>query len=107
MLDRPKSATALPLADLKSDQCRWPVDAVGRCACSPRGPHGPASETRFCGAPAKAGFAYCEDHAARAVGQGTHAERNAASATLYITRRETIPAEGRGEARSRVSTSKE
>lgn len=49
------SAPLRPLADLKANECRWPVNDAD---------HGEAH--LFCGAPAATGKPYCPDHYQRA-----------------------------------------
>lgn len=47
----PRSADGLPLADLESWQCRWPIGIDDEC-------------TRFCGERAAGNRPYCQAHAA-------------------------------------------
>jgi hypothetical protein len=87
--ERPVAASSpARLTDLKSNQCRWPVDAAGRCDCAPSGPFGHAREQLFCAAVTAPGKAYCEGHMARASGRGTKAEREAIRFARNQARRE-------------------
>lgn len=85
-------ARPLPLLDLRSHHCRWPVDGSGRCDCAPSGPFGAARGQLFCGAQSVTGKPYCAEHMARASGAGTKAERDAIRFARDQDKRETMPA---------------
>jgi len=64
----------LPIADLKPDQCRWPVDTSG----TPRRP-----VHLFCSDKTTPGKSYCAGHERAARGVGTVGERLAAKALRF------------------------
>lgn len=64
----------LPLLDLKSGQCKWPVSQD--------------APFLFCAAPVEPGAPYCPHHVLWSIGQGTMSERSAIAFAARQSRRE-------------------